>query len=66
MNINNVISSSCDLFRRGKFTDCCDLLQNTVDNCHLHKITTNDEVEYIILRNNLLVSDSLVCINYAY
>ncbi|XP_027852543.2 uncharacterized protein LOC114131500 isoform X2 [Aphis gossypii] len=59
MSINNVISSSCDLFRTGKFTDCCNLIQHTVDNCNLQKITANDEVEFIILRNNLLVCNSL-------
>jgi len=66
MNINNIMSSSCDLFRRGKFTDCCNLIQHTVDNCNLQKITAVDEVEFIILRNNLLVCNSLVCIYYAY
>ncbi|XP_025198606.1 uncharacterized protein LOC112596938 [Melanaphis sacchari] len=59
MNINSVMSSSCDLFKRGKFTDCCNLIQNTIDNCYLQKITAHDEVEFIILRNNLLVSNSL-------
>ncbi|XP_022173475.1 uncharacterized protein LOC111035945 isoform X1 [Myzus persicae] len=59
MNTLDVISSSCDLFRRGRFTDCCDLIQLHVDNCHLQKITIHDEVEFIILRNNLLVCNSL-------
>lgn len=64
MNVDDVMSSSCDLFRKGKFTDCCKLLQSTVDNCHLKKITTHDEVEFIILRNNLLVSNCLVSIYF--
>lgn len=66
MNINDVVSSSCDLFRRGKFTDCCNLLQSHTDNCHLQKITIHDEVEFIILRNNLLVCNSLVCIKFVH
>lgn len=62
MNINDVMSSSCDLFRKGKFTECCDFLQHTVDNFHLNKITTQDEIELMILRNNLLVCNCLVSI----
>lgn len=62
MNVNGVFSSSCDLFRKGKFTDCCELLQHTVDNCYLKTIITQDEVEFIILRNNLLICNCLVCI----
>lgn len=59
MNISNAISSSCDLYRRGKFTDCCNLIQQAVDNYNLQKITIIDEVEFIILRNNLIVCNSL-------
>lgn len=62
MNINDIMLSSCDLFRKGKFTECCELLQHTVDNCHLKEITTHDEVELIVLKNNLLICNCLVCI----
>lgn len=60
MNINDVMSSSCDLFRNGKFTECYDFLQHSVDNFHLNKTTTQDEISFIILRNNLLVCNCLV------
>lgn len=62
MNNSDDMSSSCDLFREGKFTECCDFLQHKVDILYLNNITTQDEVEFIILRNNLLVCKCLVCI----
>lgn len=61
----DVMSLSCDLFRTGKFTDCCELLQRTVDKFHLKQIITRNEVEFILLRNNLLVCNCLVC-QYVY
>lgn len=62
MNTNEIMLSPCDLFRKGKFTKCCELLQQSVDNCHLKQITTQDDVEFIVLRNNLLVCNCLVFI----
>lgn len=61
MNIN-VDQSVCDLFRGGKFTECSEILQKIFDNYHLDKISLQDEVEFIILRNNLLICNCLVCI----
>lgn len=62
MNIKDVMSSSCDLFSKGKFSECCNLLQHTVDNCYLERIPVQNEVEFITLRNNLLICNCLVCI----
>lgn len=62
MNFNDVMSSSCNLFREGKFTDCCELLQSIMDDCHLKENTVQNEVEFIMLRNNLIVCNCLVCI----
>lgn len=53
-------SLACDLFRRGKFTECCEFLQRISDSHHLEKITHQDEVEFLLLRNNLLVCNCLV------
>lgn len=60
MNVDSVKSSSCDLFSEGKFIECCELLQNAIDNCHLNRIAVKDEIEFIVLRNNLLVCNCLV------
>lgn len=64
MNTDDVMLSSCDLYRKRKFIDCCELLQQTVDKLHLKRITTQYEVEFIVLKNNLLVCNCLVCIMY--
>lgn len=61
MNFNDVMSSSCNLFSEGKFTDCCELLQRIVDDNHLKESTIQNEVEFIVLRNNLIVCNCLVC-----
>lgn len=66
MNINDVRSSSCKLFEEAKFTECCELLQRTIDDCHLKTIAVTDEIEFITLRNNLLVSNCLVGTFYNY
>lgn len=55
------MSSSCELFRKGKFSECCEFLQSSVDDCHLKNISLQNEVEFIVLRNNLLVCNCLVC-----
>lgn len=60
MDVNDLMSSASNLFADGKFTESRDLLQRTVDNCHLKKITSQDEIEFIVLRNNLLVCNCLV------
>ncbi|VVC24188.1 Hypothetical protein CINCED_3A000914 [Cinara cedri] len=59
MNINDIMLSSSDLFRKGKFSECCEILQHTVNNFNLKNITTQDEVEFVVLRNNLLVCNCL-------
>lgn len=61
-NDDDVMSVSCDLFKKRKFKGCCELLQRTVDKFHLDQITTQKEVEFILLRNNLLVCNCLVCV----
>lgn len=60
MNVDGIKSSSCDLFSKGKFIECCELLQSAIDNCHLKRVAVKDEVEFILLRNNLLVCNCLV------
>uniref|UniRef100_A0A2S2PWC2 Uncharacterized protein n=1 Tax=Sipha flava TaxID=143950 RepID=A0A2S2PWC2_9HEMI len=59
MNINEIMSSSSELFRKGKFIKCCELLQSSVDSCYLKNISLQNEVEFIILRNNLLICNCL-------
>lgn len=60
MNINEIMSTSSELFRKGKFTKCCELLQSLIDSCYLKNISLQDEVKFIILRSNLLVCNCLV------
>lgn len=62
MSISDAMSSSCDLFRQGKFTECCSFLQHTVDNFQFNKISPQNEIDFIIVRNNLLVCNCLVSI----
>lgn len=59
--MNDDDSCHC-LFVNGKFTECCDFLQRTLDERRPNEMNTYEEIEFIKLRNNLLVCNSLVSI----
>ncbi|XP_050441484.1 uncharacterized protein LOC126846251 [Adelges cooleyi] len=63
MDTTEVMNSANKLFNAGRFTECCIHLQQAVDywylNVNLKNIKLEDEITFLILKNNLLLCNCL-------